>query len=92
VKLKQWLESGKYLPDRMRDFHDQKDLFKSMHYLQQDNEGGKHTPSWVDGHVYIIDRFLWFMASRGYTLQKTRIKNVEFIDWPSYTEIIKGEL
>jgi hypothetical protein len=92
MKLKQWLESGKYLPDRMRDFHDQKDLFKSMHYLQQDNEGGEYTPSWVNGHVYIIDRFLWFMASRGYTLQKTRTKNVEFKEWPSYREIIKGEL
>ena len=86
-----WLQSGKHLPEPMRDFHDQKDLFKSMHYLQQDNEGVENNPSWVNGHIYIIDFFLWFMASRGYTLQKTRTKNIEFKDWPSYREILKAE-
>lgn len=35
--MEKWLESGNYLPKFMRDFHDQKDLFKSMHYLYQDD-------------------------------------------------------
>ena len=89
--LHEWLKSGKYLPERMRDFHDQKDLFKSMHLLFQDNEGAANTPSWVQGHIYIIDFFLWFMASRGYTLQKTRTKDIEFREWPDYKKLMKQE-
>lgn len=30
-KLSNWLESGDYLPIFMREFHDQKDVFKAMH-------------------------------------------------------------
>lgn len=89
--LKSYLESGEYLPKRMRDFHDQKELFKSMHYLFQGNKGFEQIPSWVIGHIYIIDFFLWFMAARGYTLQKTRKKNVEFREWPNYREIINEQ-
>ena len=85
--LVEWLRSGEYLPVCMRDFHDQKNLFKSMHYLQQDNEGGENNPTWVQGHIYIIDFFLWFMASRGYTLQKTRKKEIEFRRWPDFRKI-----
>lgn len=90
-ELDEWLESGRHLPDKMRDFHDQKDLFKSMHYLHQDAEGADKNPTWIQGHIYIIDFFLWFMAARGYTLQKTRKKNVEFLKWPSFREILKRD-
>lgn len=31
-------------------------------------------PDWIAGQVYVIDTFLWFMARRGYTLQKVRAK------------------
>lgn len=88
--LQKYLESGKHLPEKMRDFHDQKDLFKSMHHLYQDKDNAP-VQSWIDGHIYIIDWFLWFMASRGYTLQKTRKKGVEFKEWPDYREIMKVE-
>ena len=91
IKLFKWLKSGEYLPSPMRDLHDQKDLFKSMHHLYQGNEGSEHVPSWVSGHIYVIDFFLWFMASRGYTLQKTRKKGIEFKDWPSYRQILSDE-
>jgi hypothetical protein len=68
-----WLKTGKYLPKFMRDFHDQKDLFKAMHTIIVDiNKGDLKDISWVAGHIYVIDVFLWFMARRGYTLQKTR--------------------
>lgn len=30
--------------------------------------------SWVQGHIYVIDVFLRFMASHGYTLQRTKKK------------------
>lgn len=75
--LKEWLQSGKYLPSMIRDFHDQKDLFKTIHLLYRKNDIKKQMPTWVQGHIYTIDWFLWYMASRGYTLQKSR-KKVEF--------------
>jgi hypothetical protein len=75
--LQQWLESSEYLPDFMRDFHDQKDIFKSIERLYRGDNDENYRVSWIDCHVYTIDRFLWYMASRGYTLQKSR-KNVMF--------------
>lgn len=72
-----WMKGGKHLPDVLRDFHDQKDLFKAMHDLQQPSgpselEAGAFTLDFVTGQCYVIDRFLWFMARRGYTLQRSR--------------------
>ena len=90
--LIKWLQSAEYLPEQLRDFHDQKDFFKSMHTLYQDGEGAEDKPNWRDGQIYTIDWFLWFMASRGYTLQKSRKKNLNFHDWPSWREIQAKEL
>lgn len=69
-----WLESLEYLPSFMRDFHDQKDLFKAMHntIANADSNG-----NWRDGQIYVVDTFLWYMARCGYTLQKSR-KSVDF--------------
>lgn len=75
-----WSKDKGYLPDFMKDFHDQKDLFKSMEILFEKNENFKKLPgSWIDRHIYVIDFFLWFMGQNGYTLQKNR-SNVEFFD------------
>lgn len=72
--LSKWLQSGEYLPVFMRDFHDQKDLFKAMHHIITNaNENGNAR----DGHIYVVDTFLWYMARCGYTLQKSR-KDVQF--------------
>lgn len=73
-----WREEGKHLPHFMRDFHNQKDLFKAMTvYFDNSDEC---PVNWRDGHVYTIDWFLWFMATHGYTLQKNR-SAVEFLDY-----------
>lgn len=77
--LDAWMKSGAYLPDVLRDFHDQKDVFKAMHNLQQpkgpsDLEAGAFALDFVTGQCYVIDRFLWFMARRGYTLQRSRAR------------------
>jgi hypothetical protein len=73
--VEQWLATGKYLPEFMRDFHDQKDVFRTIH--------GRIKPepdiSWITGQCYVVDVFLHFMARRGYTLQKNR-SNVAFRD------------
>lgn len=69
----EWLDSGEYLPAPLRDFHDQKDLFKAMHEII-DVLGHDYAKSvsWRTGQCYVIDVFLWFMARRGYTLQRCR--------------------
>jgi hypothetical protein len=75
-----WLKAGRYLPKFMRDFHDQKDLFKAMHEtvdIKGHDIAGKVDA--VTGHCYVIDVFLWFMARRGYTLQRSPAK-FEFMD------------
>lgn len=90
IDLQTWLKSGKYLPEFMRDFHDQKDVFKSIHKLYGDLDV-PDPPSWVDGHMYTIDRFLWYMASRGYTLQKSR-KHIEFKELLDHYEFVREDL
>jgi len=70
-----WLESSAHLPPPLRDFHDQKDLFKAMHEIinLQGNDIARKV-DWVTGQCYVIDVFLWFMARRGYTLQRSRAR------------------
>lgn len=85
--LNEWLQSGKYLPEFMRDFHDQKDVFKAMHNtITNANENGNPR----DGHIYVVDTFLWYMARCGYTLQKSR-KQLEFKDMDDDIERMRRE-
>jgi len=75
-KLAEWLQSGEYMPPEFRDFHNQKDLFKAMHNtIHNANENGNPR----DGHIYVVDTFLWYMARCGWTLQRSR-KSVPFRD------------
>lgn len=70
--IETFLKSGAFLPAPLRDFHDQKDVFKTMHgAIDPANESIKRV-SWIDGQCYVIDIFLWFMARRGWTLQRSR--------------------
>lgn len=82
-KLANWMKAGKHLPEVMRDFHDQKDLFKAMHDMQRPVDGSSPSPAdavdFMTGQCYVIDRFLWFMARRGYTLQRSRAQ-LPFLD------------
>jgi hypothetical protein len=71
--LQAWMEKAQYLPPELRDFHDQKDLFKAVHEIISENDGTKAI-TWRDAHIYTIDVFLWFMARRGYTLQRSRAR------------------
>lgn len=71
--LKMWRESGNYLPDFLKDFHDQKDFFKMMHETMkiEEHEYAKDI-NFVAGQCYVIDCFLYKLASYGYTIQKSR--------------------
>ena len=64
-----------YLPRIMRDFHDQKDLFKTIHdTVEVEKHDYAKDISCVSGQCYVIDIFLWYMAKRGYTLQRSRMQ------------------
>lgn len=92
TKLRKWLLTGKYLPEFMRDFDNQKNIFRSIDQLYEGNDPGHiKMPNWVSAHCYVIDWFLWFMASRGYTLQKCRAKQ-EFRPIPEMREVIDKKL
>jgi hypothetical protein len=77
--MEAWLTAGRHLPAALRDFHHKKGVFAAMHALQDACSAGPrdglakllHVDQ-VAGHTYVIDRFLWFMARRGWTLQRSR--------------------
>jgi hypothetical protein len=81
-KYADWIATGKYLPQPLRDFHDQKRLFKRIHVnvgrkIKKNMEERGYDSylqglNWCMAHVYVIDFFLWFMALHGYTLQRSR--------------------
>ncbi len=73
-KLISWLSSYKFLPKFMRDFDSQRDLIRVIDHVYEGNPGDEIMPNVMSAQCYVIDRFLWFMASRGYTLQKTKTK------------------
>ncbi len=84
MDLNELMTDGNYLPEIIRDFHDQKRLFKRIDEIVQQRKEKKNGVeigliNWIDAHVYVIDFFLWYMARRGYTLQKSR-KHCQFID------------
>lgn len=74
-----WLKSGEYLPECIRDFHDQKDLFRHVEEMV-DKRPIPQGDTWIGRHVFVIDYFLWFMARHGYTLQRSR-QPIEFEDY-----------
>jgi len=77
----QYIKSSKHLPLFLRDFHNQKDLFKTIWGRTNLSNFPKEVQNlgWMNFHILIIDLFLWWMAKRGYTLQRSRQK-VDFID------------
>lgn len=86
--LEELMTDGNYLPEIIRDFHDQKALFKRINQVVinakqravDENWIERNYPDWITAHVYVIDIFLWFMARRGYTLQKSK-KKIDFVDY-----------
>ncbi len=79
MNRREWMEAEEHLPRFMRDFHDQKDLFKTVETFFSEPQKEHYFIPWVKAQVYVIDRFLWFMAIHGYTLQKAR-KKVDTVD------------
>lgn len=62
---RQYLLNHENLPDFMKDFHDQKDLFKAIYEQWKDGKPEHKVlddVNWVDAHVFTIDFFLWWMG------------------------------
>jgi len=76
-------DNPKYLPDFIKDFHDQKNLFKFIHStIKVEDDDKDHILkqiSYVEAQIYTIDYFLFIMFKYGYSLQKSRAK-VSFFD------------
>ena len=101
MTAREFVKSGKHLPRPLRDFHDQKRLFKRIwqnvrNRQKQDAESGSLLPvtlkdsNWIDCHIFVIDFFLWFMALHGYTLQKSR-QPIEFYDFDHAMRVFDEE-
>ena len=72
---KEYLESGRYLPDFLQDFHDAKGFFKYMHQELKTPE-----VSWMKEQCYTVDIFLWnCFRVHQCKLQKT-LKKGEYLD------------
>jgi hypothetical protein len=73
-KLKNFLDEGLYLPAPIRDDEERMTLINRIKSMipPEDAELIDLTPN--DIHRLIVNKFLWFMAAHGYTLQKTRMK------------------
>ena len=72
-------DSYRYLPRFLRDFHDQKAVFKSVErHMGRDRDS--YGVDWMAGQCYVVDRFLKYMALHGYTLQRTQVSGIDFCD------------
>lgn len=80
TELEKYLENGENLPEFIKDFHDQKDLFKAIYQQWQEENKVLNKISWVDAHVFSIDILLWWMGLHGYKLQKIRKSDIDFYD------------
>lgn len=90
INAREYVEGGAHLPLEFRDFHDQKELFKTIDAsidweARAGLPGGKPCLGWTDAHVYVIDIFLWFMAQRGWTLQRSRAH----VDFRTYRDDLR---
>lgn len=85
--LSSYMKQLLYLPKELRDFHDQKDIFKTIGNRKLD----QIEIDWISGQVYTIDHFLWFMALHGYELKKTKSKKIERYDLSTTVEERKEE-
>jgi hypothetical protein len=79
--MEKWLAEWHHLPRTLRDFRDQKDLFKTIwRHVENTREylkaKGEHDPyqdlNWITAQIFTIDQFLHFMAKHGWTLQRRR--------------------
>lgn len=81
MNRQEYCRKGNHLPEFIKDFHDQKDLFKTIQkWADGQNSFNDLSNSWVENQIFTIDYFLWCMALHGYKLQKIKSKEIEFLN------------
>lgn len=88
--LRGWLKSGKHLPEFLGTNDGKVDrVFRLIHRLYPYKEESEfYEISSTKAEIYTIDKFLWFMAQCGYTLQRNR-SNQEFQDLTELIQLIE---
>lgn len=71
-----FVKTGLHLPEFMRDFHDQKDLFKYLDEIKS-RKPPIAAEGWIYDQIFTIDYFLWILGKCGWTLQRSR-RPIEF--------------
>lgn len=82
--------NDEYLSPYLRDFHNQKDVFKKMIRCYDDwintmpeyQTENLRNLTWIDLHILTIDFILWHLAKQGYTLRA----NNKFLDEKFYIQ------
>lgn len=72
--IRDHLENYGNLPDCMKDFHDQKDIFKTIWLWWGKEIEEERKINWVDAMTFTIDNFLLFMGIHGINYKKTEQK------------------
>ena len=80
-QIEHYKKELKYLPEYLRDFHNQKDLFKMIHGWYNPNY--KETEllnkiTFRDGQIFIIDFVLWCLVRYGYKIQYNNMNKSKF--------------
>lgn len=90
MNRQKYCEEEKHLPEFLKDFHDQKDIFKTLQSWGENQEHGEQmVGNFRDNMIFTIDYFLWAMALHGYKLQKDRTKGIDFLDIDKIHENLK---
>ncbi len=87
--LADWLKSGEYLPEFMRDFHDQKDVFKAMHHIYQKTQTKMATRAMGKPRLSITSCGIWPDADTPCSAVE---KQVEFRDMEGDIDKMKKDV
>ncbi|NTF17993.1 hypothetical protein G6L37_06220 [Agrobacterium rubi] len=72
LELARLIADRMHLPDILREYGDQEDIFRAMHGLTgwNDLDNVSSDITHIEGREYVVDLFLPFMAQHGYVLRK----------------------
>ena len=94
--VSKYIKDNRHLPSFLKDFHDQKDFFKTLWEWQSRSKPkdmertGLEAHTWVSQHIFTLDVLLRFLAFHVYKLEKIRRpKGMAFYDLPSSIKTCK---
>lgn len=70
-RIEVWRKELNFLPPYLRDFHNQKDLFKVLHWVWMPHGGIGELINFRSGMTYMMDGFLWTLARHGLVIYRS---------------------